>query len=528
MNSAPKKTIPVPLIPENGSVVIIDDNSVEALPILKALSRKGIATTYYTGERAGLPETPTQNVRLMFLDLQLIENNDPKTISRLIVSVLQRIIPSGNGPYLLIIWSKKYHIYGSEVVAEIHNHSGIIPACILNFDKNDCIDSIDRHLVNDQKIIGRVDELLGAGLLEEDKDKVAAAIKTALGEEKVMEYQAKDNAVEIIENFLKTELERAGCFHLFVIWENIVKRAASQMVNDISSIAEMNSHWETNVKNILKRMGIARVGKNYVNMPMLIEESLNTLNTSLLDAIEHKIKDVEIPQYIDLNDPVVFACQSEGAVFELITEEKNYELRKDGKAIGKTEKYDALVKAIAKDGKMSKEDKETGNKIFQDYRSIPFRLNTKLHIELNPSQELIPGNIYFNLEKEKRKQYLKTFFKERKGADEDYILIDLEVSPICDYAQQKWKRSRTLPGVLYPVIGGEEPLTGKHSYLVEPAFIINGKEYSLLFDFHLFNAHDKIIAKARKVEYRLKRELLMDIIANLSAHVNRPGISFIS
>jgi hypothetical protein len=527
MNNAQKNKTS-PLIPENGSVVIIDDNPVEAMPILKALSRKGIATTYYTGTGNELPTNASQIVRLIFLDLQLIDNNDPNTISKLIISVLKRIIPINNGPYLLVIWSKKYRIYGEEVVAEIKNHRGIIPACILNFDKNDCVESVTRPLVDDEKIVNRIDELLGAGLVDEDKEKVFKALRTALNEEKVVEYEAKEDAVDIIEKFLKAELEKAGCFHLFVIWENIIKRAAAEMVNDISSIAEMNDRWEPNIKNVLKRMGIARVGSNPVTMPVLIEESINTLNTSLVDTLEREIKEVAIPEYINLDDAVVFAKHSGNSVFELIREEGNNELLKDGKVIAKNAKYDGLIKTITGDRKMDPADKEAGIMIFDDYRSIPFKLNTKLHIEINPSQELIPGNIYFNPEKKKREQYLKTFFKERKGTDGDYILIDLEVSPICDYAQRKWKRSRTLPGVLYPVTEGDVLIKGLHSYAVEPTFLIDGKEYRMFFDFHLFNAFDKTEAQSRKVEYRLKRELLMDIIANLSSHVNRPGISFIS
>jgi hypothetical protein len=528
MNKTSKQKTPYPLIPENGSVVIIDDQPAEAMPIIKALSKKGISSTYYTGERQELPLMPNQNVRLLFLDLQLMENSDPRTIATMIVNVLKRVIPDKNGPYLLVIWSKKSNIYGQTVVQEIKKHKDIAPACVLNFDKNECIQSVDRLHVDSDRILEKIGELLEGVINDEDLQKVEVAVTTALLEEKIREFEAKENAVDTIEKFLRDGLEAAGCFHLFVIWENIVKRAAAEMVNDISSIAEMNDHWEINIKNVLKRMGIARVGRNQVGMPLLIEESINTLNTSLLDTLEHKIKDVSMPDYINLHDPVVLVRETNNTIYKIIKDDSDNQFIKNNAILYKNEKYESLVKTVQKDTKMDKTDIQVGSEMFAEYKAIPFKLNTKLHIELNPSQELIPGNIYFNLETKKKSIYLQTFLTKRTGVENDYFLIDLEVSPICDYAQDKWKRSRTLPGLLYPVNSEDKVRDAAGNlYTVEPTFIIRNKEYKMIFDFHLFNAFDKKYAGTRKVEYRLKRELLMDIIANLSSHVNRPGISFI-
>jgi hypothetical protein len=50
----------------------------------------------------------------------------------------------------------------------------------------------------------------------------------------------------------------------------------------------------------------------------------------------------------------------------------------------------------------------------------------------------------------------------------------------------------------------------------------------MVFDYHLFKSTDKPDPDKLNIWFRIKRELLLDIIANLSSHVNRPGISFVS
>jgi hypothetical protein len=82
------------ILPENGSVVIIDDQTSEAMPIIAALSKNGIASTYYRGFKEDeLPIVPLKAVRLAILDLQLFEGvTDSHTISANLLGVLKKII----------------------------------------------------------------------------------------------------------------------------------------------------------------------------------------------------------------------------------------------------------------------------------------------------------------------------------------------------------------------------------------------------------------------------------------------------
>ena len=93
---------------QTGRVVVIDDDSKEADPLLKSFSKIGIASTYYSGNVAELPDTPLKGVRLVALDLHLAGdgNGDAREILSTPLGVLQKLIAPQNGPFVLLAWTK--------------------------------------------------------------------------------------------------------------------------------------------------------------------------------------------------------------------------------------------------------------------------------------------------------------------------------------------------------------------------------------------------------------------------------------
>src|SRR5690606_19222161 len=111
LNLTPNDMINLPL---NGAVLIVDDQPKQALPIISALSKHGIATTWYRGNDPDeMTDRPSQNIRLVFMDLQLVElDTDGHTIASRILHLLDHLIPNNNGPFMMIIWSLKDALYG--------------------------------------------------------------------------------------------------------------------------------------------------------------------------------------------------------------------------------------------------------------------------------------------------------------------------------------------------------------------------------------------------------------------------------
>ncbi len=515
------------ILPETGSVVIIDDKANQAIPILKALSKKGVSATWYPGTNEDdLPAQPSQIIRLAIVDLQLIEgDNDGHTIATRLVHILQRLIAPDNGPYMLLIWSLKDSLYGEDLKREISREQNrIVPSCIVSLDKSSCIKR--KEELGAKELADLVTKELKSGFDEEDVQLIKSSIENNWISNEESEYEALPNAVDTIENAISEELKKAGVFHLFVIWENLIKKAGAGTVNDIARTINQDEHWESNMRDVFRRMAVARIGKNDVDNDTFLREAILTLIQSFTDNLEVKVKNNQFPDYISLDGKKLIQLPSESDNYQLVIEEGGLAIFKNDTKIREAQDINRLTKSVAKLDEGV--DKTNSNLLLDKYRTIPLSLNTSLHLELNPTNDHLPGNIFeINIsDQANKKEFLKTYFK---SFEYDYIdkvqFIELEISPICDYAQKKWKKSRLISGIIFP--SELDVISRDHFYQVEPNFFLNSINCKIVFDCHLFKALDIGIVESREVKYRLKRELLLDIIAKVSSHVNRPGISFV-
>lgn len=107
------------LFPRCGKVLVIDDQVEEAVPLLNLLGKKGVSTMYYSGSLSELPESPFNEIRLVFCDLKFNVATDPKSVASNVFSILKSLISEENGPIyfwygvrtVLIIWTNyKKHL----------------------------------------------------------------------------------------------------------------------------------------------------------------------------------------------------------------------------------------------------------------------------------------------------------------------------------------------------------------------------------------------------------------------------------
>jgi hypothetical protein len=521
------------ILPENGSVVIIDEKPNEAFPIIKALSKVGISSTYYSGinddEFAPLGK---QIVRLVFLDLQLIDSvTDEHQIATSLIQVLKKIISPENGPYIIVIWSKNYAKYGTYVESEIKKTgNGIIPTCIVKLNKSECLDSTKVQNIDLEDFIQDVTYSLTDVIEEDEMVFLKQKITQVLDDHSQFEYRARHNAVEIIESAIEEQLKKAGVFHLFTIWENLIKKSGANTVAAISSTMEFSDLWEQNMRDIIKRMAKARTGQNVITDELALKASMATFTNSFSEELESKIRDYNFPDYIKLESPFIIAGKSEDSTLKIVEYDDNgkrkVKLLKDETTVKGKEGMSISSISQLSEG-LKEPDKSIVNRIASQYTQAPHLINTKLHLEINPSSELIPGNVYLiPVLEEVKKQFLLSYFDKLPLDIINYHFIELEVSPICDYAQDKWKKSRIVSGLIYPE-NGLNVKSGDNFYKVKPSLLINGNSNKLVFDFHLFKSMDKEIIGKREILFRLKRELLLDIIVSLSGQINRAGIMFV-
>ena len=85
-------------------VLVLDDEIKEARPFMEALAKRGIGSTYFSGDVDTLPcpDRKLTGIRLAALDLDLaVGGPAPGVISTLLRTVNQ-IVRHDNGPYLAI------------------------------------------------------------------------------------------------------------------------------------------------------------------------------------------------------------------------------------------------------------------------------------------------------------------------------------------------------------------------------------------------------------------------------------------
>lgn len=88
-------------------VVLLDDESNEALPVIKAFSRMGVPVVFFDGKSSELPtkQNRLRGVRLAILDMNLGVTGSNETIASTLVQTFGRIIDDHNGPYGVLIWT---------------------------------------------------------------------------------------------------------------------------------------------------------------------------------------------------------------------------------------------------------------------------------------------------------------------------------------------------------------------------------------------------------------------------------------
>jgi hypothetical protein len=107
-------------------VVLLDDEPKEALPVIKAFSKVGVASVFFDGSEADLPKPKRRlrGVRLAILDVNLgvAGGASNKTIASTLVQTFSKIISPENGPYGVLIWTNHPDLR-DEVISYIHRHS---------------------------------------------------------------------------------------------------------------------------------------------------------------------------------------------------------------------------------------------------------------------------------------------------------------------------------------------------------------------------------------------------------------------
>lgn len=279
----------------------------------------------------------------------------------------------------------------------------------------------------------------------------------------IEKYQCKDDEgnfeLEKIKEVIEAKLDNFGCFHLFISWENSATHSASNTVNNAFSFFPLDDEWDNKMQNVIYNLAKAYSGKQLAEDFVL--SSLMTFNSVFLDTLERNIQ-------------------------------KN-------------------IQDFTKVGTLKFEDKSRLD------ASIMAKINSTILLSPVDDISVVPGNIYFssNIIIDS-----KDIFGAKYEGTHQNVLI--EVSPTCDYAQQKWRLSRVLPGLL--CTNSEVSKIIKTDYIIKtPLLNINNGEYHFVFDLRLLDTMEFAELEKLTLVSRLRHMLLVDIQSCVAKHVSRPG-----
>lgn len=536
--------------PSDGSVVIIDDKINDALPLIQLLSSKGIATTYYTGTNNNeLPDVASQKIRYAIVDIQLFPAGDSNSYAQNIKRLLETIVPLNNGPYILIIWSTVELVHADALEALVLSEDFIKrPAEVIRIQKASFFVTEFDNDFRDQ-LIEEINEDLEVRFSHEDLNAINDSIRDKFPIEE--NKRLVPDALQKITDKLNEKLKGTNAFHLFTLWEDLINKSSGEIVNNFSTLHPKNKYWEENLKHSIYRMAKAQLGTtvNDVSENELLKNALKTVNSTFIDSLENKLSTLEnISSTIKIDKGnILYLSEFAGIEYKIRLKKGKYSLYINGvrmHAGGSNESttIDTLKKWV------------NGNQqiisnltiMIDEFLSITPDINSKLLLDVKPPSSIQPGNVfkkevqnwkrrrnlmgdYFGKDVITKKNNLAEF--EISNADlKNVIFIELEVTPLCDYVQNKWRKSRLVSGVLVPKLLEKRIPKNNSHYLYDeiPLVKINDLLYKPLIDFRLFKSID--INKSPLSQpplFRVRGELFADILSRLSSHASRVGIAYL-
>lgn len=452
------------LIPLNGRIAIVDNSIEQALPLMSVLSRHHIPYVFYKGNDVKyLPQTPENDIRILFLDLNLLGEKleKEKDIRSVLYSVLVRIISPQNYPYVLILWSRQESEY-TKVLKELFqvDLKKCAPIAILNYVKSDFFPNFSQEL----------DE--------------------SVDDEKIM--------VE-----LKRILYDLPSYSYLMQWENVIHNCADATIQDIFHDFHSNDEWDNNANCILDMFAKSYLERHYreASIEDKVKASLFFLNDVYYDTLESAITNSNIENAVELqyetNTDMQSDIKSKVNNYLLISKSKTH-INQPGSIVTSKDnsaKYAKCAKSIVNDCLKTDEIRNQIMKEFGDLKT-----------------------------KEAKQRYNQLMKVRRENILSTAIPCGVVVTPACDYAQNKVKFDRVVLGLIIDSCYRQFIDTKSEAIYISPPFNENAHERVLLLNYRYFLTQELKKIDDIKVLYKIRNSVLSEIQSKLARHINRQGV----
>jgi hypothetical protein len=469
------------IFPQNGRVILIDDQIDQVKPLMRILSENGVKYSYFSGRGSDKPNDPLQDIRLVFLDLKLRTigtTPNPEAEARHIIRTLKEIISDKNSLYILLIWSM--------------DPQGDIETNLQTMIEN------ETTLPHPLKTI----------YLEKLK-----YFKLKRGTQNMLPRGDERKILGKLQRDINSEISKEHFFHIFSYWDNIVSHSSNEVINSFSEIYENSPEYNRKMMSVIYELALANAGKTLKkDKPTdVVNNALFTLSSAFFDSFEKNLLDQKYP-------------------FKILPYHSGDNVTDEIKAKINTKIFTAATDSTYIPGMVYREEDDTDTKkgirtsiIVRSYEGDTFRV---LFCQKN--------DIEYHQAFDERNQ-IKIDYKDRyqafkreinKKIKEDPILISCVVTPACDYAQNKFENHRAIFGLLWPW-ELYSVLRDHADYMyISDVIKYETKNYCFVLDFGYFHSctEGQLTRKKKKKIMRLRQEILVDIQSKLASHVHRPGL----
>ncbi len=452
------------MIPLNGRIAIVDDQIEQALPLMRVFAKNNIPYVFYKGtDPEFLPEQPENDIRILFLDLNLLDgrDNQPKDIRSALFATIRRIISPNNYPYVLILWSRQEKEYRN-LLEELFSKdlAQCAPIAILNWIKSDFFPNF-----------------------------------TDTEENKEDEYRILDE--------LKKTLSALPAYSYLMQWENCIHNSADETIQNIFHDSHSLDSWDNNANCIIDMFAMSYLDKHYreASLEERTKASLFFLNDVFYDTLESIIENNKIENAVNLEYEV--SIEQQNAIPAkingyLFMSKSQTQIDQPGCVFTGTDGSSECVKCA----------KEILNNCLmtEDIRS---QVREEVH----------------STESQEAKRLFKELLKARRDFISSTLLpCGVVVTPACDYAQKKTKYDRVVMGIIIDSHHRKYIDTKSEAIYVSPVFSDGSHERILVLNYRYFITQNLISTNSERFLYRVRNSILSEIQSKLARHISRQGV----
>lgn len=304
-----------------------------------------------------------------------------------------------------------------------------------------------------------------------------------LEESKLNYFDLEGNNVKGFEESINKLFEKIDellnekpAFSYLLHWENLIHISADNTLEEIFSFKKSKNTWEQDANYIFNKLGKSFAGKHFdFSSPIeKINSSFQSMNSIFLDTIEFNVNTITIKNVQALNS-------------EIVNNDIIPELNK---------------KLICSD--------HIGN---LKYSGVVIN---ELKSTINIVDELTIQKI--------KAANLENFNKDLR---EKLLDVIINVTPLCDFVQNKQKVDRLARGILIESKFRQYLDDKSEALFFSPDFQYNSISYFLVIDFRYFFTQDIQHGENFQPIFRLRQQILSEIQSKLARHISRQGILFL-